>query len=110
VLHNSVVSTQAPYSSIEWRFSGTTATVTNNLVSHNLRPRDGAQASTAGNVEQAPLSLFVDASKGDLHLLPDAAAAIDQGAPVEGGLVTDDIDGDARSGAFDVGADELAAP
>lgn len=110
VLHNTVVSTGAPFSSIEWRFAGTSATIVNNLVSHNLVERDGAQASASGNIEGAAMSLFVDAAAGDLHLRSDAAAAIDMGAAVPDGLVVDDIDGDARAGAPDVGADEVTSP
>lgn len=106
VLHNTVVSTQAPYSSIEWRFGNTTATLTNNLVSHNLRERDGATGTLAGNLEDAPLTLFVDAPSGDLHLAAGAAQAIDQGTPVPAGLVDDDIDGEPRDSAPDIGADE----
>jgi hypothetical protein len=37
--HNSVISTQAPFSSIEWRYPNTSVDLVNNLVSHNLRPR-----------------------------------------------------------------------
>ncbi|MEZ4592968.1 MAG: right-handed parallel beta-helix repeat-containing protein [Chloroflexota bacterium] len=37
IFHNTVVSTQAPFSSIEWRFDKTE--LRNNLVSHNLRDR-----------------------------------------------------------------------
>lgn len=106
-LHNSLVSTQAPFSSIEWRFDNTYAEITNNLVSHNLRDR-GGNATLAGNVEDAPLSLFVDGANGELHLAEGASSAIDQGVPIAAGLCDDDIDGDARpaGSAPDVGADE----
>jgi hypothetical protein len=76
VLHNTVASTGAPFSSIEWRWPNTNVEITNNLVSHNLRERDGATASLAGNLENAPLSLFVDGAGGDLHLAASASAAI----------------------------------
>jgi hypothetical protein len=107
VLHNTVVSTQAPFSSIEGRFSNTVATLTNNLMSHNLRPRDGATLTQAGNLENAPATLFVDAVlAGDLHLVDGAAAAIDQGVSVPAGQADQDIDGDLREPARDIGADE----
>ncbi|MGC9393440.1 MAG: hypothetical protein ACP5J4_01145 [Anaerolineae bacterium] len=110
--HNSVISTQAPFSSIEWRYPNTSVHLVNNLVSHNLRARDGATATQAGNLTNAPLTLFVDGSGGDLHLLPSAAAAIDQGAALSAGLCDDDIDGDPRpiGSARDIGADEYGIP
>ena len=111
--HNTVVSTQAPLAaSIEWRFPNTSVDLVNNLVSHNLLARDGATATQAGNLTSAPLILFVDGSGGDLHLLPAAAAAIDQGAALSAGLCDDDIDGDARpiGPARDIGADEYGIP
>jgi len=103
VLHNTVASTQSPFSSIEWRWPNTDAEVTNNLVSHNLRERDGASASLAGNLEDAPLSLFVDGAGGDLHLAESAGSAIGQG--VNAGVATD-IDGQIRDSDPDIGADE----
>ncbi len=112
VVHNTVASTQAPFSSIEWRFDNTEADIINNLVSHNLREREGASASQAGNLENASLSLFVDGSGGDLHLLPTATDAIDQGTAVAAGVCDDDIDGQSRprGAARDIGADEYGSP
>ena len=104
VVHNTVASTQAPFSSIEWRFEQTDVSLINNLVTHNLMERSGT-ASLAGNLEGQPLSLFVDGPGGDLHLAQSADDAIDQG--VDTG-VSDDFDGDARprGEGWDVGADE----
>jgi hypothetical protein len=111
VLHNSVASTQAPFSSIEWRFDNTDAVLTNNLVSHNLNDRGGS-AALQNNLSSAPLSLFVDGAGGDLHLASSASSAIDQGASLTTGLCDDDIDGDARpsGSAPDIGADEYSTP
>ncbi len=109
VLHNTVASTQAPFSAIEWRFDHTRADIINNLLSHNLRDRGGT-AALSGNLENQALSLFADGASGDLHLVSGASAAIDQAAaPAD---VTDDFDGDARpiGSASDVGADEYGAP
>jgi hypothetical protein len=107
VLHNTVFSTAPPFSSIEWRWPNTLATIANNIVSHNLRPRDGAVATLAGNLVNAPGALFVDAvSSGDLHLTPTATAAIDQGAVLTGPVAWD-FDGAPRSGRPDIGADEV---
>jgi hypothetical protein len=110
-LHNTVISTDAPFSSIEYRFSNTDVEIINNLVSHNLRDRGGV-AFLAGNLEDAPLSLFVDGAGGDLHLAANASSAIDQGEALAGGLCDDDIDGDLRpiGPARDIGADEYGAP
>ncbi|MCP4538236.1 MAG: DNRLRE domain-containing protein [Chloroflexi bacterium] len=106
-VHNTVASTQAPFSSIEWNLPLSDVDVINNLVTHNLRDRDGV-AYQAGNLENQPLSLFTDGNNGDLHLVEGATAAIDQGVPLTAGLCDDDIDGDARpsGSAPDVGADE----
>jgi hypothetical protein len=109
VFNNTVVSTQAPFSSIEWRFDNTDVELRNNLVSHNLRDRGGT-AVLSHNLENAPMSLFVDGANGDLHLSSTAVSAIDQAATLT--AVTDDVDGDARpyGSAPDIGADELDAP
>lgn len=105
-LNNTVVSTQAPFSSIEWRFDNTDVAIKNNLVSHTLRDRGGT-AVLDSNLENAPLSLFVDGANGDLHLADTAVTAIDQAVSLA--EVMDDIDGDGRySGAApDIGADEF---
>ena len=110
-LHNTVVSTDEPFSSIEWRFSNTDVELVNNLVSHNLRDRGGV-VSLAGNLEGALLSLFVDGAGGDLHLAAGASSAIDRGEAITEGLCDDDIDGDPRpiGSAPDVGADEYGTP
>ncbi len=111
VVHNTVVSTEAPFSSIEWYLPNTDIDVTNNLVSHNLRERDGV-ARLSGNLTYQSLSLFIDGNRGDLHLTDNASAAIDQGVEVDAGLCDADIDGDARPNgpAPDVGADEYVEP
>lgn len=109
VLHNTVVSTSSPRSSsIEWRFANTSASVANNLVSHALIARDEGKAVTGGNVANAPLSLFVDPGRGDLHLRPSATLAIDKGAALATPVSTD-IDTEPRTTRPDVGADEYYA-
>ncbi len=106
-LHNTVWSGDpvASFSSVEWRFAHTSATVANNLVNVALRERDGAVGALAGNVTGALAAWFLGAASGDLHLAPSASPAIDQGV-VTG--VTDDVDGEPRprGAAPDVGADE----
>lgn len=109
VLHNTVFSSQPPFSSIEWRFSNTWIDLTNNLVNYNLRERDGAHAVQGGNVTDAQTTWFVNAAQGDLHLTAGATGAIDQGVPVPEGECNGDIDGNSRPMGFarDVGADEF---
>jgi len=109
VLHNSVFSTQAPFSSIEWRFARTNVEIRNNLVSHNLRGRDGAVAAESGNVTGAQSTWFLGPTSGDLHLSPSATSAIDR-VSVDT-RVEADIDRDTRpqGASVDVGADERRA-
>lgn len=105
VIHNSVVSTATPFSSIEYRFANTDIDIINNLVSHNIMMRDGASASLTGNILSAPLDIFTDPIDGDLHLLNTATVAMDEGVDPE--LDDDtDIDGQTRTIPPDVGADE----
>ncbi|MCB9570055.1 MAG: right-handed parallel beta-helix repeat-containing protein [Myxococcales bacterium] len=102
VRHNTVVSVEQPFVSMEYRWPNTSATIENNLVSHTIVARDGGQAALAGNIEGAGGEHFVDQAGGDLHLAP-GSAAIDAGGDVG---VVDDFDGDARDASPDVGADE----
>jgi len=106
VVHNTVYSTSAPFSSIEWRYAGTqNSLVGNNLVSHPMRPRD-AEVTLAGNIETATSADFEDAAGHDLHLAA-SSSAVDAGADLEDASPGTDIDQDARDdGAPDVGADE----
>ncbi|MCY1062340.1 right-handed parallel beta-helix repeat-containing protein [Nannocystis sp. SCPEA4] len=103
VLHNTVVSLEPPFVSMEYRWPNTSATIAGNLTTHAITMRDGAQAQLDGNVEMAGLDHFVDAAAGELHLAPGSAAV--DAAPA--GLVVDDFDGQARDASPDVGADEL---
>jgi hypothetical protein len=107
VVHNSVASSQAPFSSIEWRFASTLATVADDLVSHNLRARDGAQATLEANLESAPLAWFADVASGDLHLAGPALPPVDAGVVLAGALAGDDFDGQPRDVHPDIGADEV---
>lgn len=106
VVHNTVVSTAAPFSSIEWRWGNTLVGVTNDLVSHNLRPRDGAQANLAGNIQDAPTTWFRSVAEGDLHLRTGTLPPIGAGAAVGPGIADGDVDLQPRTPPRDVGADE----
>jgi hypothetical protein len=107
-LHNTVASTQAPFSAIEWRFDNTDVAIINNLVTHNLRDRGGS-ATLAGNLERQPLSLFADGPGGDLHLTAGAAAALAQVTRPPDVAAAFDGDPRPRGAASDVGGDEYRA-
>jgi hypothetical protein len=106
IVHNTIASTMPPYSSMEWRFPESNPRVVNNLVTHNLRDRDGAVAELVANLENAPAETFVDLAAHDVHLAARATAAIDQGDPEGADLAGSDVDGDPRDAAPDIGADE----
>lgn len=104
VAHNTVVSLQPPFVSMEYRWSNTRATIVDNLVTHTITMRDGGVAQLDGNLEMAGVDAFVDAAGGDLHLVA-GAAAIDAAVPDE--TTVDDFDGEPRDATPDVGADEF---
>jgi hypothetical protein len=106
VYHNTVVSLDKPFSCIEYRWPNTRVQVKNNIVSHSIRPRDGAKAELAKNISEAPPKLFKDYAKGDLHLARSARQAVDRGEVLGKGEVIDDVDGDKRGKRPDIGADE----
>lgn len=106
VLHNSVIFGEDALSSIEYRFDQTSGVIANNLVSHRLWDRGGT-VTLDSNVEEQALATFVAADDYDLHLTAQAASAIDQGSTAYGSRASEDIDGAARDGVPDVGADEL---
>lgn len=82
---------------LAWAFSEGVA-LANNLASVS----DGGGGTASGNLTPTAAD-FVDVASGDLHLA-EGSAAIDAGAVVEG--VPDDVDGDTRDAAPDIGADE----
>jgi hypothetical protein len=105
VVHNTVASTQAPFSSIEWRFAETNVTLVNNLVTHPMRERDSATAMASGNSEAATSADFVDMAGYDLHLA-SGSSAIGAGVAQGATLAAKDIDGEARPTPPDQGADQ----
>ena len=64
VVHNTVASVSAPFSSIEWRFDNTDVDVFNNIMTHLMRNRGGT-VREGGNLENQPLSIFADGAAGD---------------------------------------------
>ena len=110
VLHNSVASTLAPFSSIEWRYDRSNIDIINNLVTHNLRDRGGT-VRLSSNLEYQPLNVFVDGVNGDLHLSQTATDAINMGDENVADYCRDDFDRDLRpiDNGYDIGADEYGA-
>ena len=106
IVHNTVYSTQAPFSSIEWRFDATSGLVANNLVSHNIRERTAGTAVETANVTEAGASWFRSTEEWNLHLEASADASL--GVHLEPGVCDEDIDGDPRGPTPDVGADQRA--
>lgn len=108
VAHNTVASTVAPFSAIEWRFGNTLVELANNLVTHNLRERDGnPQATLVGNITGASTEWFNDLAAGDLHLSGAALPPVGAGVPLAAGEADRDIDRQPRRSPPDVGADEV---
>ena len=106
VYHNTIVSLSPPYSSIEYRWPNTHVVLKNNLCSHRIMARNGAQALTASNHQNAPLSFFVDAAIGNLHLHPNAEVR-HQGVVLPEGKAGVDMDCELRGAQPDIGADEV---
>ena len=106
VYHNTVISAAEPFNCMEYRWPNTTVIMKNNLCSHRIMARDGAQGETAANVENAVLSWFVDPEIADFHLKSGVSAAIDKGVALDSAKAGVDIDGQAHGSAPDIGADE----
>lgn len=102
VAHNTVASSQAPFSSIEWRFAMTSARVVNNLVTHNLRPRNDATAELLGNAENVGLESFQDFANHDLRLNDSNLTGVGHELGAE--LAPTDFDGNPRSDSPNIGA------
>jgi len=106
VHHNTIVSHNKPFSSIEYRWPNTRVEISNNIVSHTIKRRNGAKATLIKNIENAAPSLFNDYKTGDLHLSSGASQAVGKGALLKDTGVKLDIDGDKRDARPDIGADE----
>ncbi len=101
VEHNTVILGGNYPGAIEYRDSSN-ITVRNNLISETPYDRGGNSGiGVAGNITDASVNDLVAA--GDPHLKAGSRAI---GAGVASNLATD-IDGDARSGRWDVGADQF---
>ena len=104
--HNTVASTQMPFSSIEWRYIATSVTIVNNLTTGPIRDRGGTAVLTT-NLGGEPVSLFADVAAGDLHLVDPLSSPVGAGTPLTSGLCDGDIDRQTRDATPDIGADEF---
>lgn len=109
IVHNTVLEAQTAtnsFSSIDYRFPNTSATIRNNLV-RRITVRNGATATLGANVENVPAGWFADAAGGDVHLRDVAVGAIGQALALPPGGAGHDIDGTRRDVVpLDIGADE----
>ena len=81
--------------------------VASNLLSGPaMRVESDSAVEVSGNITRDLSDAFVDARAGDLHLKRRVADVVDAGRPRAD--VSDDIDGRARDGKPDIGADEWA--
>lgn len=70
----------------------------------------GYTVTGSGNTHDRVSQTFTFAASGDYHLASNDAGARDYGVSDPGsGLFSDDIDGQTRSGSWDIGADEYVA-
>ena len=111
VFNNTVFfsSGEAYSNGIEYRYDSSSGVeIRNNLTNQLIRERNGANAELSANVTNAEAGWFADLSSGDLHL-----ATCDEGSLVGAGevlaAVSDDMDGDGRGDANDIGADDCAS-
>ena len=105
--HNTLYDTTG----IDVRFSTSSATLRNNLLSGGIHNRDGGTSTSTGDLTQVSLANFAawfsDPAAADFGLL-DGAEIVDQGVATP--LTADDFCGTPRSdGAPDVGAVEYGA-
>jgi hypothetical protein len=110
VFHNTVVSghAPAPFSCVEYRWDESSQ-VMNNLVSHNIRAREGNNNTLVShNLEDGNAALnilFTDIAAYDLSLSSTAAAAIDQAIYVAD--VNEDFARQPRGDKREIGAYEF---
>ncbi len=72
----------------------------------NYNAEDDGNGAPGANSRSATTFTFVNAGAKDYHLQAGDAGAKDFGTNSVGGLFTTDIDGQTRSGSWDIGADE----
>jgi hypothetical protein len=107
IYNNTVLSIDAPFSTLEIRWTQDIR-LANNLLSHTIREREGCAGTTRltnrENISAQAGSYFANVGAHDLHLRRDAPA-INQGTPLS--EVVDDMDRENRTEITDIGADEF---
>lgn len=106
VYNNTIFSEDTPFNSLEYRWPNTTVTIKNNLLSHNIMPRNGASGTVEANLENCSNSLFVDPQNHDFHLKESAVSAIGTGVVLSDSLFGVDIDGEKMDESAELGADQ----
>ncbi|HEY5925309.1 MAG TPA: hypothetical protein VIV11_26680 [Kofleriaceae bacterium] len=106
VIANTVVRTgmATTGNAVEYRFANSLVTI-DNTIATSIVMRDAGRATLGTNQLAPPVTQFVNAAAGDLHLKDTATDALDKGTMRAD--LTDDIDGEPRASATpDLGADE----
>jgi hypothetical protein len=109
IYHNTAAMVGNGFNGVEYRFANTDARVFNNLSTHPIAARDGALGQAQANLQVTDPNDFVNLLAGDVHLAA-SSSAIGQALQPLDVEVGADIDGDARDGEPDIGADEYLAP
>ncbi|MCG8459672.1 MAG: right-handed parallel beta-helix repeat-containing protein [Holophagales bacterium] len=111
ILHNTVLTRERYPNAIEVRYSTASGVVAqHNLTDAAIQPRNGAVPTLIDNLTTAQPGWFADEATGDLHLLPEATAALDQVTRLPD--AERDFDEHPRPeapGASDLGGSELEA-
>ena len=111
VLNNSILTNGNRPKSIELRFNTANVEVRNNLADAPITHRDNSQFTNTNNLVVAGSGMYRNPAIGDLHLV--AANASQVPGLLDGGPTLDyaayDFDGNKRSGASDIGADEASS-
>ncbi len=105
-IHNTSYVSLTTFNGIEWRFSDTSVTIANNLVSTTLLQREDAVAlGLDSNAAGTTADTYQDAPGGDFRLAPGSAAR-DAGIVVPGFPLPTDYNRESRVGRPDLGAFE----
>ena len=112
VAHNSIyagsIDSGEYNASIDHRFSGTSGTITNNIYTSFIRNRNSSSATVSNNF-QASTGLWMAPGSCDLHIKENGTGFNNVVGQATATSVNTDIDGGARDGSPDIGADEFGS-
>ena len=97
------------YNTIVYNTAGNALNGTFGATNYNATDDATGGTNSIDNVDFTTTSYFVDAANGDFTLTADASDVIDVTSDQSSGLFSDDIAGNARTGAWCVGASEYVA-